>query len=204
MLSPSHIIRSTSIEEVASLTGEGDALAYIYCEYLSPKTLQPSAVVGTLIKQLLLASGISRPMEEKITGCFSYNRYEERCPDYSELAELLRAVATHFSRVFIAIDGLDECEPADQKLIVTSLRALTRMVFPITKLLICSRHEVEIARALGDAPRLRLTAQLNKDDISRYVSTMVNTRIGCGDLFIGGDTIKSEIIQALVGGAEGM
>lgn len=160
--------------------------------------------MGSLVKQLLLSTDITESIERRIKECLSHSEFETRTPDLSELADLLKTVMNAFRRVFIAIDGLDECDPLEQRQLTGVLKSLTELSQPTIKLLVCSRHEVEIAKVFEDGARLRLTGQLNMDDIYQYVKDTVTSRINSGDLVIGDDSIKGKIIQTLTEGAKGM
>ncbi|KAI9788101.1 MAG: hypothetical protein M1816_007233 [Peltula sp. TS41687] len=195
---------AAAIDKIASVVEANGVLTYFYCDYLNADTLKATNIIGSLIKQLLLSTEITASIEERIKECFSHFESEDVVPDLSELEDLLKMVMKAFGRVFLAIDGLDECDPMEQRQIACVLKTLTQLSQPTAKLLVCSRQEVEIAKAFENGPRLRLTGQLNMDDISQYVEDTVTLRIDSGDLVIGDQSMKSEIIQTLAQGAKGM
>jgi hypothetical protein len=90
------------------------------------------------------------------------------------LAEkLLKLFCSRIAKLYVIIDGLDECDPAQRKLV---LLFFTKMVNHCDELdpgklrvLFVSQDYTDIAKALQAAPILKLTAEDNKSDIKNYV-----------------------------------
>lgn len=87
--------------------------------------------------------------------------------------QLLKLFIESLPKLYIIIDGLDECDDAQRKLI---LSFFTKIVSHCDynnpgklRVLFTSQDYLDIAKALQAAPVLRLTAEDNKNDIAAYV-----------------------------------
>jgi hypothetical protein len=87
--------------------------------------------------------------------------------------QLLKLFCEKIPKQYIIIDGLDECDPAQRKLI---LSFFTTMVDRCDerdpgklRVLYVSQHYPDIERALQTATVLKLTTEDNKNDIKTYV-----------------------------------
>jgi hypothetical protein len=93
----------------------------------------------------------------------------------TSLAEqLLNLFCQKISKVYIVIDGLDECDTGQQRLV---LSFFTKMVAQCDeydpgklRFLVVSQDSKDIAKALHPAPIVKLSAKDNKDDITKFVS----------------------------------
>ncbi|OPB44479.1 hypothetical protein A0O28_0027980 [Trichoderma guizhouense] len=89
------------------------SVVYLYFDYKRQQHEQKTEhVIANLVKQLclkLMRRGFPPEVEEL------YNRHEERMtrPLIKELSEVLVSLIKSFSRIFIIIDALDECEDND-------------------------------------------------------------------------------------------
>jgi len=77
-------------------------------------------------------------------------------------------------RLYIILDGVDECPPEQRKLILSRLSAIIKDVDQRqpskVRLLIVSQNELDIRRALTNFDEFELLPQHNKDDIAVFVS----------------------------------
>jgi hypothetical protein len=80
------------------------ALAYHYCDFANPPTLDPNKIVGSLVRQLALhMSNITSAIQELCYKCSG------QPPQLDILFELLGNVTKqNFETTYLIIDGLDE------------------------------------------------------------------------------------------------
>jgi KAP family P-loop domain len=183
------------------ITSQDVGIAYHYCDFSDPKSLETRTILGTIIRQLLEGIAISSDLEQQMD---QFYRSDTRTIADDELVALLFAVAKHFSKLYVFIDGLDECRKEEQITILSIVNQLAQPTRPAVKTLIASREEAIISTSLRDIPRLRISADKNSADIAFFVEETVKANISSGALTIQDPSLESNIISALINGAKGM
>jgi hypothetical protein len=184
-----------------NISSQDSAIAYYYCDFSDSKSLQTCNILGVIVRQLLEKIVIPDDLEEQI---YCYYRHGTRTPTDSELVATLTSISKQFSKVFIFIDGLDECGKEEQSTILSMVHQLSQSRFPTVKVLITSREEAVISASLKGLPCLRISSENISLDISSFVEKTVKSIIRSGDLIIRDPSLESDIISALVDGAQGM
>ena len=106
-------------------------LAYIYCNFRRQDEQKIDNLLASLLKQLA-ESCPSLPRSVKdLYNCHATKR---TVPSLGEISSTLHSVAAEYSRVFIIVDALDECQ--------TSGRCRTRLFSEIFNLQ--KRHQINI------------------------------------------------------------
>lgn len=144
---------------------------------------------------------ISEVLEQQIEKHF---RPPARVATGEELFSLLLEVVKSFSNIYILIDGLDECNNEDINKILPMLNQLLRSTRPLLKVALFSREETNIAKALKDYPRVRVSSDKISLDLSIFIRETVETKINRGKLCISEPLLKMEVINTLTNGAQGM
>lgn len=183
------------------ITSQDAGITYFYCDFSDPKSLETRIILGTIIRQLLDGINISSDLEQQMDQLY---RSDTRTVADDELVALLFAVVKHFSKIYIFIDGLDECRKEVQITILSIVNQLARSTRPAVKTLITSREEAIISTSLSGIPRLRVSADKNSADIAFFVEETVKSNLECGALTIQDPSLESDIISALRNGAKGM
>lgn len=127
-----------------------------------------------------------------------------RVPDLEELFETFFMVTRKSPRVFIFLDGIDECKEKERERFLPWLKGLQSSSASVIKLFVASRDEIDIKRALKDSPTIAATAQSVSSDISRVVEESVRAKVGEERLCVQDPDLVQEIIDTLVRGARGM
>jgi NACHT domain len=85
-------------------------IAFVYCNFRSQHEQKAEDLLTSLLKQL--AQGKSS-LPDGVR--FIYNKYKDKPmrPSFEELSRTLHIVTTMYSRVFIIIDALDECQESN-------------------------------------------------------------------------------------------
>jgi tetratricopeptide (TPR) repeat protein len=94
---------------------------------------------------------------------------EEEVTSAPRLVSLAKALLTSFADSFLLIDGLDECPVAEREALLRDLNDLTGSQ-TTTKVLILSRQEADIKKALVSYPSYAITSKDTSTDINRFVS----------------------------------
>jgi hypothetical protein len=196
-------IQHASSQHIISqnITSQETTIAYYYCDFSNPKSLESFNIIGGIIRQLLEQIVIPNDLEQQID---SFYRLGARTPTDDELISILPSVFKHFSKVFIFIDGLDECRKEEQATISSMAHKLSQSQFPVIKILITSREEAVISTSLIGLPRLRITAENVSTDIASFVEETIKYNIRSGTLVLQDPSLESDIISALINGAQGM
>jgi hypothetical protein len=175
-------------------------VAFFYCEHDNPKKHDPRSILATLLHQVLrqLPTG---PWDDLELDAFSTIQSVEK------LYKSLRAACIHLERIkpaFLIVDALDECDTATRKRLLPLLVSLGHA----SRLLLTSRKEGDIEKALKNTPSIRITAQDVESDIKEYVSRKVrladNEDFPDDALEVGDPALLEEVSRTLVEGADGM
>ena len=222
MVTESSWCRSSLIDELCEESGKGDVtiseftsqdiikknitsqdtgVIYYYCDFSDPRSLERRNLSGALIRQLLEDIHISDELEQQITT--SCGQHPEAIMDEGLVSVLLRAIR-HFSKVYLFIDGLDECKCEEQTAILSMLHELSRSQQPTVKILVSSRDEHTISHSLKKFHQLRIAAESNSADIDFFVKKTVKNKIQSGELRVRDFSLQSEIITSLTSQAHGM
>lgn len=118
------------------------------------------------------------------------------------MGKLLQDVSKNFEEVSLIIDGLDECGWAagiDRLELTRVLADLHQPSAGSIRVLIASRREQNIEHYLAKFDRVSIAAM--SSDLELYVAAEVARRLGTKIL---DESLRNEIIESLVNGAEGM
>jgi Cdc6-like AAA superfamily ATPase len=204
------VLSSTVIEEALRrcTVSEKDAIvAYFYCDYRQPNSLQIETILGALLAQI--ANTPSKPDAFDLLKQY----YDElrsgatlnRPPSTEKLIALIRELACLFTRVFLVIDGVDECGESGDLATSQVTRILSRLADDLDciSIAIISRREIGIADILAEG-FMEVEISAHSKDVKEYVSAEIERRIGDKTLRLRDTTLKDEIRNELVDGAKGM
>jgi hypothetical protein len=171
------------------------AIAFLYCTYAERHAQTIEQLLGSLIQQLLLQSIIP---EDFVDLYNSHKRSNTRL-DLVELSTRLKSVASLFSKVYIVVDALDECNEADKtrSSLLIQLRSLAKHV----QLFFTSRPLGEI-ESLRDAAIFKIRAQ--EDDMRKYLSAKIQQEGHLTELCTKHRDLKEEILDKIIAKADGM
>jgi Cdc6-like AAA superfamily ATPase len=103
------ILTATVIDDLTtrSLNDQSTAIAYIYCNFRRQNEQKVEDLLASLLKQL----SQEQPALPESVGIL-YNRHKDKGtrPSLDEISKAFRSVAANYSRAYIFIDALDECE----------------------------------------------------------------------------------------------
>ncbi|ORX91468.1 hypothetical protein BCR34DRAFT_501433 [Clohesyomyces aquaticus] len=140
------------------------AVTYIYCNFRQQHLQSPEQLISNLLKQLLQQLP-SIPIFVKAL----YDRHVERQsrPPIEEITQAMRLVLERFSRTFVIVDALDECQDTGnhrQRFVAElfSLRASTHINIFVT-----SRFLADIEKEFEES--LTLEIQARDSDIREYL-----------------------------------
>ncbi|KAJ3538616.1 hypothetical protein NM208_g5829 [Fusarium decemcellulare] len=181
----------------------GTGLAYFFCTYRDESTHSATSILSSLCAQLALQNESAfRKLEEYYDELRS-DRYLPREPSAEGLTKVLHRMGTVYSRVYLVVDGLDEC--GDH--VATSVRKLASLVTSqpdvVISLALLSRDEILIREILEDRFQ-NVEIAAHTEDIGLYVASELEQRITRRELRLGDLSLKDQILNRLVDGAKGM
>lgn len=170
-------------------------IAYIYCDFRRQDEQTINDLLASLLKQL---AGGQPSLPETIKELYGRHKRNRTRPSLDEISATLQAVATLYSRVFIIIDALDECQASHgcrERLLseIFDLQTKTR-----ANLFTTSRLIPEITERFING--LRLDIRASNQDVQRYLDGHMSQLPGCvlRNLDIQ-DEIKTNIMKAVDG-----
>jgi hypothetical protein len=170
-------------------------IAYIYCNFRRQDKQKIDDLLASLLKQLAESQ---RSLPGTVKELYDQHKTKRTRPSLDEISRSLNAVTTLYSRVFIIIDALDECQASHG----CRKRFLSEMFGLQTKtranLFTTSRFIPEITEKFNEGLWLEIRA--SNQDVKRYLDSHMSQLPGCvlrsSDLQ---DEIKTNIIKAVDG-----
>lgn len=171
-------------------------ITYIYCNFRRRDEQKLDDLLASLLKQLCEPHS-STPKAVKDL----YNRHNPRRtrPSVDEISRALQSIAASFSRVFVVVDALDECQTADG----CRARFLAE-IFAIqaksnTNIFTTSRFLPEIGERFDKSTRLEVRA--TPDDVGSYLDGHMAQLSGC---VTRNQDLQAEIKAAIIDVVDGM
>ncbi|KAM3075825.1 hypothetical protein ACMFMG_007950 [Clarireedia jacksonii] len=191
------ILTSIVVEELTIQVSNNPTIgiAYIYCNFRRQGEQKINDLLASLLKQLA-ESQPSLPITVKEL----YNRHKivRTRPSLDEISRSLQAVATLYSRVFIIVDALDECQISDgcRQQFLSALFNLQAKCG--TNLFITSRPIASIEKEFEGNPILEIRA--SEEDVRKFLEDKMFRLprfVNCSLDFQ--EEIKTDIIKAIDG-----
>jgi hypothetical protein len=191
------ILTATVIEDLNKRL-EGDlsiGIGYIYFNFRRQYEQKPEDLLLSLLKQLAQERAA---LPEKVRDLYQKHQDKQTRPYLDEISEALRYTAALYSRVFIVVDALDECQ-AEGVCRSTFLAEIFKLqASTTTNLFATSRPILDIETQFNGHPSLEILA--SGEDVNSYLDGHMSQLPGFvmnnPDLW---EQIKSEITIAVDG-----
>jgi Cdc6-like AAA superfamily ATPase len=138
-------------------------IAYLYCNFRRQYEQKAEDLLASLLKQL---SEGRDSIPDSVKALHDKYKVKQARPSIDEISKSLLSVITLYSRVFIIVDALDECQAGDSR-----RRFLTELFHLETNsranLFATSRFIPEIVKDFSKSVSLEIRA--SKEDIERYL-----------------------------------
>jgi hypothetical protein len=170
-------------------------IAYLYCNFRRRDEQKVETLLASVLKQL--ARCLSS-LPESVKSLYDSHMDRQTRPTFNEILSTLQSISALYSRIFIVVDALDECQASNgcrTKLLneLFALQARCGANFFTT-----SRFIPEIDERFKDSMRLEIRA--SNQDIQIYLDGHISQLPRCvrrsAELR---DEIKAEIIKAVDG-----
>jgi hypothetical protein len=171
-------------------------IAYLYCNFRRQDEQKAEALLASLLKQL--AQGIY-PLPESVKSLYDSHKEKRTRPTFNEISSALQSVTALYSRCFIVIDALDECQASDgcrMRLLteIFALQATSR-----ANIFSTSRSIPEVNERFKNSMRLEIRA--SDHDVQRYLDGHLSQLPTC---VLRNSELQDEIKAAIVKAVNGM
>jgi Cdc6-like AAA superfamily ATPase len=172
-------------------------IAYLYCNFRRQEEQKPVDLLASLLKQLIQR----RSSVPKIAmDIYKHHNNERTRPSFHEISTILQAIVADYSRTFIIIDALDECQISDggrRRFLAElfNLQVRTRANFLAT-----SRFIPEIEKEFtGRSTKLEIRA--SDDDLQTYLDGHM---LRLPSFVSHSEDLRNEIKTAIINAVDGM
>jgi len=190
------ILTSIAIDELTTRFShdENIGIAYLYCNFRRQDEQKVEDLASSLLKQLTQC----RPLPGCVKSLYDKHKDKRTRPSLVEISKTLQSVAATYSRVFVVVDALDECQTSDGCRAKFLAELLELQAECGANLFATSRFIRDITESFEGCISLEILA--NEEDIRRYV----DGRISQLPSFVGRNPdlqgkIQTEIVKAVDG-----
>ncbi|KFY46625.1 hypothetical protein V494_00395, partial [Pseudogymnoascus sp. VKM F-4513 (FW-928)] len=171
-------------------------IAYLYCNFRRQNEQNAEGLLASLLKQL--AQGLY-PLPESVKSLYNSHEKNRTRPAFNELSSTLQSVAALYSRSFIIVDALDECQTSGgcRTKLLTEIFALKSKSG--ANIFSTSRFIPEIEVQFKN--RMRLEIQASDHDVQRYLDGHMSELSSC---VLRNSELQGEIKAAIVKAVHGM
>ncbi|KNB00212.1 hypothetical protein FOXG_03829 [Fusarium oxysporum f. sp. lycopersici 4287] len=179
------------------------AVAYFFCTYKNESSQHSTTILSSLCMQLEMQSESAfQILQEYHDQLFSGRDLSAR-PTAETLAQKLHLICACFTRTYIIVDGLDECDHR----VAANVECLAKLSllqgYDVINMALSSRDEIIIRQRLkNDFPHVEIKA--HTEDLQLYVASELSERIASKQLRLRDQSLKDLIMTRLVGGAKGI
>jgi hypothetical protein len=172
-------------------------ISYVYCNFRRQHEQKPVDLLASLLKQLI--QGLSSA-PESIKRLHEQHRHKRTHPSIDEISQTLQSVVRDYSKAYIIVDALDECQVSDggRKRFLAELFNLQAKSG--ANLFVTSRFIPEIEKEFG-GKNTRLEIRANNEDLQRYFDGHLLKLPSCVSR---SEDLQKEIITAIVKAVDGM
>lgn len=172
---------------------------YFYCNYEELERKTTTSIIGALLKQLS-------------HGCQNLDSYTESIFDSNNILNIrtseaaFAAILSRFQKVFVVVDGLDECSQEERNSMVTFLTRQVRLSRCQLKVFLTSRPENDLHQLLEGTHNHQINVNDTAKDIRPFVEASVQRLIQDKALLGGavGVDLAEELVDNISTQSDGM
>ncbi|KAF5591047.1 hypothetical protein FPANT_5780 [Fusarium pseudoanthophilum] len=189
------------IETVLEQSDDMTAVCFAFCDYKNPDSCLPENILAALAVQLGLQGEEAFDLLEEYFDMLYPDDKLPTKPRLDDLVELVGCMSEVYEKVFVIVDGLDEC--GDQVARMTRcLKAIVDGSETVSSALF-SRKEEEIREQLAEGfEHIEVSAHVK--DLEDYTLAEVSKRKVLKSIERTNPDLYKDILHALVHGAQGM
>ncbi|KAI9755847.1 MAG: hypothetical protein M4579_004129 [Chaenotheca gracillima] len=173
-------------------------IAWIYCSYKEKSEQTAANLIGSLLKQHVERRGF---VPDTVSNFYNGHEKNRTRPNHAELVKILRSEIEHYSKIFLVVDALDECQDDNEgtrSILINELRSLPGDL----SILFTTRHQGLIPPISNGVNRIEIKAI--EQDVSRYVQGRIKNekrlRTSLGD----DPSLRQDIVDGIVKNVDGI
>ena len=140
-------------------------IGFVYCNFRRQHEQKLVNLLASLLKQLI--QGLPS-VPQSMRHLYEHHKRKRSHHSLEEILQVLQSVFSEYSRAFIIVDALDECQisDGDRKRFLTELFSLQAIT--AANLFVTSRFLPDIEKEF-EGRSVRLKIRVNDDDLRRYM-----------------------------------
>ena len=172
-------------------TDNNVGIAYLFCDFKLQEQ-KPEELLRSLLRQLVE----ERSVPDNVMDLFNRYKLKREPPLLKDISKVLSSVISSYSRVFIVVDALDECQRRCRMPFVKEMLSL--QMETEVNILATSRAIPEVVKAFEGKASLEIRA--SKEDVQRHIDENLSQLPSCVQRSKSlQDEIKAEIGEAADG-----
>ncbi|PTB57987.1 hypothetical protein M431DRAFT_77404, partial [Trichoderma harzianum CBS 226.95] len=189
------ILTSIVVDYLVSKFRHGDVgIAYIYCNFHRHHEQSTGDLLASILKQLAETQPL---LPESVTDLYNSHQSRRTRPSVDELYKTLQSIIASYSRVFIIIDALDECQTSNNSRIKFLFKLFDIQGESHINIFATSRPIPEVQEKFKESAVIEVRA--HTDDVKNSLESQIS-QSDSEFLNICREDIKTKITEA----AEGM
>jgi hypothetical protein len=171
-------------------------ITYLYCNFRQQHEQTPTALLLSVLRQLVQEKPC---MTESVKGLYEWYKTKPSRPSFEEISTALHSVIFTYSKAFIIIDALDECQVSDggRRRFLSEIFNLHRKTG--ANIFVTSRSIPEIEIEFKGYPSLEIYASC--EDVRRYLDGHM---LQLPSFILSNLKLQEEIKSAIVKAVDGM
>lgn len=194
------------VEEMSkSLTSTKDtSIAFYFFDSVQTESLSPCTFLRSILHQILRTELLHPALQRRFEAIFIGPNGTSREPEIDELETLVTELCDTLQKVIIFIDGINEVEQDDRRLVLRFLKTIQQSQ-AIIKLFIASRPEVDVPIfSDGQLTHINNRAHDTRLEIDNFINSRVEKEAKDGPLVVCGSVVIEKIKETLKMKARGM
>ncbi len=141
-------------------------IAFVYCNFRRRDEQTTDQLLASVLKQL---SRQKPSLPDNLRELWNKHREKQTRLSFDDVLKILRLTVSSFSRVFIIVDAVDECQRSDgcRTTLLTEIRSIQQNLK--VNILATSRFIPEIVDHFRSVGSVGLEVSASREDVERYI-----------------------------------
>ncbi|KAI8681114.1 NACHT domain-containing protein [Fusarium keratoplasticum] len=203
------ILASSIVEHLCQIRQPNQFISFFFSRFDNSTTLASDTIIRSLVQQLLSVAPMetmNATLASEIADCLQ--KTQDNFFSLDTLGKLYETASKFTQDWFILIDGVDECESEQQRLLYDFLsRFLDTCSGPQRIRILFSSRETtkqEIEKSFDSVGRLITGTSNTSADIVAFAEDVIVAKLARGELVVRDPEIIGDILQAIASKEEGM
>lgn len=188
-----------------NLAGKSDTvIAYYFFDAAQKESLPPSTFLRSILHQVLRTESLNPTLQRRLEAIFT-GLSGSREPEIDELERLIFELCNTLQKVIILVDGINEVEQDDRRLVLRFFKAIQQSQ-AVIKLFVASRPETGVPIFFSDSQltHINIRAHDTRLEIEGFINSRVEKEVKDGSLAVCGPAVIDKIKNVLKMKARGM